>query len=246
MERNDVTTINGREFVSVDEFVRRMNTTRQTLEKRIRLGIIPIVRPDGKRRRFIDWELGSKAWNMNPPNIKNVEAQRLEKRKPKDDSFMAEKENPGKPHMESASIPQIEKSSVQKEKLLDISDIDPKLLEDCSVNGVIDWDLAKKKLTALTYAYDLDVKKGKYIEKAEVQMWAMTLAKILESNLSSLPNKYASILEAEVVAMVRSITGKVVDISDESKTKMKKLMNNVAPEMFKSIQETLEKYNENE
>ena len=77
-------------------------------------------------------------------------------------------------------------------------------------------------------------------------MWAMTLAKILESNLSSLPNKYASILEAEVVAMVRSITGKVVDISDESKTKMKKLMNNVAPEMFKSIQETLEKYNENE
>ena len=74
----------------------------------------------------------------------------------------------------------------------------------------------------------------------------MTLAKILESNLSSLPNKYASILEAEVVAMVRSITGKVVDISDESKTKMKKLMNNVAPEMFKSIQETLEKYNENE
>ena len=77
-------------------------------------------------------------------------------------------------------------------------------------------------------------------------MWAMTLAKILESNLSSLPNKYASILEAEVVAMVRSITGKVVDISDESKTKMKKLMNNVAPEIFKSIQETLEKYNENE
>ena len=200
MERNDVTTINGREFVSVDEFVRRMDTTRQTLEKR----------------------------------------------KPKNDSFMAEKENPGKPHMESASIPQIEKSSVQKEKLLDISDIDPKLLEDCSVNGVIDWDLAKKKLTALTYAYDLDVKKGKYIEKAEVQMWAMTLAKILESNLSSLPNKYASILEAEVVAMVRSITGKVVDISDESKTKMKKLMNNVAPEIFKSIQETLEKYNENE
>ena len=46
--------------------------------------------------------------------------------------------------------------------------------------------------------------------------------------------------------MVRSITGKVVDISDESKTKMKKLMNNVAPEIFKSIQETLEKYNENE
>ena len=83
MERNDVTTINGREFVSVDEFVRRMDTTRQTLEKRIRLGIIPIVRPDGKRRRFIDWELGSKAWNMNPPNKNNVEAQRLEKRNPR-------------------------------------------------------------------------------------------------------------------------------------------------------------------
>ena len=34
MERNDVTTIKGREFVSIDEFVRRMDTTRQTLEKK--------------------------------------------------------------------------------------------------------------------------------------------------------------------------------------------------------------------
>ena len=246
MERNEVTTINGREFVSIDEFVRRMDTSKQTLEKRIRLGLIPVTRPDGKRKRFIDWELGSKAWNMKPPNRKNVEAQRLAKRKPKEDSFMTERETPGRPRMESANVPSIERESVRNERLLDISDIDPKMLEDCTVNGIVDWDLAKKKLTALTYAYDLDVKKGKYIEKAEVQMWAMTLAKILESNLSSLPNRYASILEAEVVAMTRSITGKVVDVSDESKVKMKQLMGNVAPEIFKSVQEALEKFNEDE
>ena len=53
-------------------------------------------------------------------------------------------------------------------------------------------------------------------------------------------------LSAITQMMAQNITGKVVDVSDESKTKMKKLMNNVAPEIFKSIQETLEKYNENE
>ena len=68
----------------------------------------------------------------------------------------------------------------------------------------------------------------------------------MDGKLSALPKKNASICEAEIVARMRINKGKVVDISDESKTKMKKLMNNVDREIFKAIQETLEKYNENE
>ena len=248
MERNEITTIDGREYVSVEEFVRRMDTSRQTLEKRIRLGIIPVVRPDGKRRRFIDWELGSKAWNMNPPNMKNVEAQRLAKRRNKDsnDSFMSTGKTPGKPRVDSPQIPSLENNEIQNERLMDISEIDPKLIEDCTINGVTDWDLAKKKLTALTYAYDLDIKKGKYIEKAEVQRWALALSKILESNLSAIPNKYASILEAEVVSITRRLTGKAVEMTDEMKSEMRGRMEDVAPEIFKAIQKNLEEYNDEE
>lgn len=246
MGRGEITTIDGREHVSVDEFARRVDISRQTLEKKIRLGIIPIVRPDGKRARYIDWELGLKAWNMNPPNRKNVEAQKTVYAKKKGDSFAKAEESAGKPFIGSPKVASLEEGNIRKEKLIDINDIDPKLLEDCKVNGSIDWDLAKKKLTALTYAYDLDVKKGKYIDKAEVQMWALTLSKILESNLSSIPNRYASILEAEVVTTVRKLTGKVVDITDEMKGKMRERMENVAPEIFKSIQESLEKFNDEE
>ena len=45
MERNDVIRIDGRECVSIEEFIRRVDTSRQTLEKKIRLGIIPIIHP---------------------------------------------------------------------------------------------------------------------------------------------------------------------------------------------------------
>ena len=98
--------------------------------------------------------------------------------------------------------------------MIDLAERDPKRLKDCMANGVVDWDLAKKKITAMTYAYDLDVKKGKYVEKAAVQMWALSLSKIIESNLSSIPNRYASILEAEVVSIVRKLTGKIVEMLD--------------------------------
>jgi hypothetical protein len=246
MERNEITHIDGREFVTVKEFARREDVSEMTIEKKIKLGIIPVVYPDRKKKRYIDWELGDKAFNMNPPNRKNVEAQRLVKRKKKEDTYAKAKESAGSPSVSSPSIPSIEDESIRKEKLIDISEIDPKLLEDCKVNGTVDWDLAKKKLTAMTYAYDLDIKKGKYIDKAEVQMWALTLAKILESNLSSIPNRYASILEAEVVSMVRKITGKTVNLTDEIKSKMRERMENVAPEIFRSIQESLEKFNDEE
>lgn len=243
MERNEVTYIDGRECVSVEEFVRRMDTSRQTLEKKIRLGIIPIVRPDGKRFRYIDWELGSKAWNMNPPNPKMVASQRIAKPK-KNDSYMNPNSNAGKAKIGTPKVSEISIEDESRDKLIDINDIDPKLIEDCKVNGTIDWDLAKKKLTALTYAYDLDIKKGKYIEKAEVQKWALALSKILESNLSSIPNRYASILEAEVVSIVRRLTGKAIDMTEEMKSSMRERMEGVAPEVFKSIQKNLEEYND--
>ena len=239
MERNDVIRIDGRECVSIEEFIRRVDTSRQTLEKKIRLGIIPIIHPDGKRFRYIDWELGSKAWNMNPPNRKIVDSQRKAKKSTKKDTYMNPEGNAGKAKISSPKLSEVSAEDEKKEKL-----IDPKLLKDCMSNGVVDWDLAKKKITAMTYAYDLDVKKGKYVEKAAVQIWAISLSKIIESNLSSIPNRYASILEAEVVSIVRKLTGKIVEVPDEDKSRIRESMNNVAPEIFKSIQKSLEEFDD--
>lgn len=244
MERNDVIRIDGRECVSIEEFIRRVDTSRQTLEKKIRLGIIPIIHPDGKRFRYIDWELGSKAWNMNPPNRKIVDSQRKAKKSTKKDAYMNPEGNAGKARISSPKLSEVSAEDEKKEKLIDLSEIDPKLLKDCMSNGVVDWDLAKKKITAMTYAYDLDVKKGKYVEKAAVQMWAISLSKIIESNLSSIPNRYASILEAEVVSIVRKLTGKIVEVPDEDKSRIRESMDNVAPEIFKSIQKSLEEFDD--
>ena len=104
MERNDVIRIDGRECVSIEEFIRRVDTSRQTLEKKIRLGIIPIIHPDGKRFRYIDWELGSKAWNMNPPNRKIVDSQRKAKKSTKKDAYMNPEGNAGKAKISSPKL----------------------------------------------------------------------------------------------------------------------------------------------
>ena len=75
-------------------------------------------------------------------------------------------------------------------------------------------------------------------------MWALSLSKIIESNLSSIPNRYASILEAEVVSIVRKLTGKIVEVPDEDKSRIRESMDSVAPEIFKSIQKSLEEFDD--
>ena len=181
---------------------------------------------------------------MNPPNRKIVDSQRKAKKSTKKDAYMNPEGNAGKAKISSPKLSEVSAEDEKKEKLIDLSEIDPKLLKDCMSNGVVDWDLAKKKITAMTYAYDLDVKKGKYVEKAAVQMWAISLSKIIESNLSSIPNRYASILEAEVVSIVRKLTGKIVEVPDEDKSRIRESMDNVAPEIFKSIQKSLEEFDD--
>ena len=61
MERNDVTMRDGREYVSMEEFCRRLDISRSTFEDRVRLGLIPITKFDGRRKRYVDWERGKKA-----------------------------------------------------------------------------------------------------------------------------------------------------------------------------------------
>ena len=134
---------------------------------------------------------------------------------------------------------------MKMERIVDISSIDPEVLKDGTINGSVDWDLAKKKLTALTYAFDLEVKKGKYVEKSEVQRWALSLAKILESALSSIPNRYAAILEAEIMEICQRETRKPIQFTDEDKSRIRAHMVTVAPDIFRSIQSNLEEFNDN-
>ena len=128
---------------------------------------------------------------------------------------------------------------MKMEKTVDISSIDPSLLEDCTINGMVDWDMAKKKLTALTYAFDLDAKKGKYVEKSTIQRWALGMSKIIESALSSIPNRYSAILNAELVEILEREAGRRVELTEEDKSRIRAHMETVAPDIFRSIQEML-------
>ena len=104
---------------------------------------------------------------------------------------------------------------------------------------MVDWDMAKKKLTALTYAFDLDAKKGKYVEKATIQRWALGMSKIIESALSSIPNRYSAILNAELVEILEREAGRRVELTEEDKSRIRAHMETVAPDIFRSIQEML-------
>ena len=69
MPRGEVSTMsNGREYVSVEEFARRTGCSAPTIYSRIRLGLIP-TENFGKKKIYIDWELGSKAYNVRPAAV---------------------------------------------------------------------------------------------------------------------------------------------------------------------------------
>lgn len=241
MERNDVTIRNGREYVSMEEFCRRLDISRNTFEDRVRLGLIPITRFDGRRKRYVDWELGKKAYHKKPVE-KSKRGHAKEKKS--NDSFTKADEHVAPPS-DKPSIPKADSGlELKMERMVDISSIDPEVLKDCTIDGSVDWDLAKKKLTALTYAFDLEVKKGKYVEKSEVQRWALSLAKILESALSSIPNRYTAIMEAEIMEICQREMGKAVHFTDDDKSRIRVHMNTVAPDIFRTIQTSLEEFND--
>lgn len=251
MDRGPVFRNEGREYVTVEEFCRRVDISRTTFEKRARLGIFPITRFDGKRQRYLDWELAKRAYDMNPcDTVKVVSGKKnpnMKGRNSHSNSFTPAKESAGKAKVPNATIPPADSGLEMKmEKIVDIENIDPRLLDDCTINGIIDWDLTKKKITALTYAFDLDVKKGKYIERVEVQKWAIALAKILESALASIPNRYVAILEAELLEITQKVTKETVHFTEQDKARIRKHMDSVAPDIFKSIQQMLGEFNDNE
>lgn len=242
MERNDVTMRDGREYVSMEEFCRRLDISRSTFEDRVRLGLIPITKFDGRRKRYVDWELGKKAYYIKPAETSKRNHTNEKKR---NDSYTKAEEHVTPPS-DKPLVPKIDSGLEMKmERIVDISSIDPEVLKDCTINGSVDWDLAKKKLTALTYAFDLEVKKGKYVEKSEVQRWALSLAKILESALSSIPNRYAAILEAEIMEICQRETRKPIQFTDEDKSRIRAHMVTVAPDIFRSIQSNLEEFDDN-
>ena len=61
MERNDVTMRDGREYVSMEEFCRRLDISRSTFEDRVRLGLIPIKKKKKRRKRYVEWDPGKNA-----------------------------------------------------------------------------------------------------------------------------------------------------------------------------------------
>lgn len=248
MPRGEVSTMsNGREYVSVEEFARRTGCSAPTIYSRIRLGLIP-TENFGKKKIYIDWELGSKAYNVRPAAVtfKRSTYEKREAKKARESGipYARAEEHVSSPST-SVSIPSVDSSLEMKmEKTVDISSIDPSLLEDCTINGMVDWDMAKKKLTALTYAFDLDAKKGKYVEKATIQRWALGMSKIIESALSSIPNRYSAILNAELVEILEREAGKRVELTEEDKSRIRAHMETVAPDIFRSIQEMLGEFDD--
>lgn len=243
MPRNEVSTVSdGREYVSVDEFARRTGCSAATIYGRIRLGLIP-TETFGKKKIYIDWELGNKAYQIHPASVtfkrSTYEKREAKKAREKGVPYAKAEEHVSKPST-SVSIPSVDSSlEMRMEKTVDISSIDPSLLEDCTINGMVDWDMAKKKLTALTYAFDLDAKKGKYVEKAAIHRWALGMSKIIESALASIPNRYSAILNAELIEILEREAGRRVELTEEDKSRIRAHMDTVAPDIFRSIQSML-------
>ena len=129
MPRGEVSTMsNGREYVSVEEFARRTGCSAPTIYSRIRLGLIP-TENFGKKKIYIDWELGSKAYNVRPAAVtfKRSTYEKREAKKARENGipYAKAEEHVSSPST-SVSVPSVDSSLEMKmEKTVDISSIDP-------------------------------------------------------------------------------------------------------------------------
>ncbi|MGN0906746.1 MAG: hypothetical protein ACI4NM_06330 [Bullifex sp.] len=199
---------NGRKLVTITEFAKRKGVTRYAINYHIKNGNLRCIKPNGYNVQYMDWEDQSLAYDSLPTRIKV--------RKKEQNSFMKEIKKPKitTPKLEGVEPVVLPSSDIKTEKIEDVSYINPDDHPDCwyfdggepVVNPVtgqkqLDYDRLKLKLVSQKYQFDFEKDRGKYIAKEDVLRTAQGMSKIISAYLESIPQRYGSILIAQVTRM---------------------------------------------
>lgn len=239
-------TIDGREFVSVSEFARREERIASCINRYIRKGILDAITVEEYGILYMDWEKQSHKYKEYIFSAKSIS---------KENRYTAVAAEPTEPKVASPSIPSNDMEPLDRDApVVDLASIDPALHADCWIRDGhgkpmivpgtntprIDWEMLKKKLTAVSYQLKIDIERGRYVEKDTLTRFFIALAKILQTKISSIPSRYGAIFIATAEDM------KDVSFSAAETKELDNILANEGASILKDIQSDLRKFMQDE
>ena len=231
----DALVYRGKEYVKISEFAQRVGFSVQRIRKMIQEGKLQATRLNGYKTQYMDWE------------IQHLQFEKVRKKasikKPKKAPQLVAPTISSAPDIEDIKTPTIPSDEIPMQKL------NPYDYPDCWIVGEdrnpllnpvtklpeIDYDRLKGRLTAEKYQMDIDEKRGKFVEREELIRSIASIAKIMNSSLNAIPQRYGAILIAKAEAM----TGH--EFSSDEKADIRAVLKKEASAIMQSIRTEIAK-----
>lgn len=226
---SDIIHSDGKQYVSRKEFAKRVGIGERTMKTLTTTGKIPTTTFKKCGVKYIEWETGYAIWKQLPKNRQRQAAGKAS----------ALKRKAGKvkePAVVEPSVPELSAEMPEQIALEDLSTFDLSKYSDCVIDGEMDYDKLKMRLTAETYQLKLDKERGLLLDKTDVVTWARNIGSILSNSLEAIPQRYTAILTAKCQMIVAEKLGRPdFEFSAEDKADIRKSLNRVGPDIMNSI-----------
>lgn len=233
MTREESTIYNHKEYVTIDEFAKRVGAGRRTILRRLSEGKLQARSFDGRKTKYLEWESSKKMWDMLPHDPQKINAGRSSNSK----RYGKPGTEPKKPEVitPTVGIPDLDNDVIPE--IIDLSSFDKAKYRDClNEEGEFDYDKLKTRLTAETYQQKLHKERGQLVEKTEIINWAKKLGTMVNTGLESIPQKYTSVLIAQVQSIVAQRLEKPdFEFTEKERTDLRTSLKACGPEIMRSI-----------
>lgn len=200
-------TYRGKEYVTQAEFAQRVKASRMTINRYVNKGMLEGISIHGYKAIYLEWEKEKDIYYLmkdaKPLVVKKREVDTLE-------------------HFEVATEEEIEEFKREWKKKPRKRNINPNDYPECwilkedgtpTINPIteapeLNYQLLRMVLINEKYELDLKVARGDFIEKEELMMKILTIARIVQSSLDAIPQKYGDIFIAQTMQILGcSFTG---------------------------------------
>lgn len=251
MKLDSVIRHKNREYVTIEVFAERCNVSVRAIYRHIANGKLQAESIKGSKAKYLDWKTQSKNYQILSESPKSKagkkSAEKKEEIKNRKYVPLDSVESIGiNDNIKVDDIDLPKDIELEDGDVIDLSKIDLKRYSDCwilkdgeaALNPVtgeplIDYKKLQDRLRSETYDFKLQRERGLYISKADISMAMQNICRLLNTGLESVPNRFTSLLIAEV----RKMTGH--EFSQDERNRLKNHIKHVPAEIMKSIQKDI-------
>lgn len=237
MYREDVTTYQGKEYVSIEEFAKRVGAGKSTIKRKLSDGKLHYINIEGRKTRYLDWEASKRLWDLMPHDAQKINAGK------RSNAMRYGKVAENAPKAPTVNSPTVRVPDLEDEEMpntLDLAAFDKTQYSDCVVDGEFDYEKLKTRLTAETYQQKLHKERGQLVEREEIVMWAQKLGTMLHNNLETIPQKYTAVLIAQVQTIVaQRLDRPDFEFTPKERSDLRETLKSCGPDIMRSMRKLI-------